>query len=414
MAVGDIFTSIFDVIKATWWIILPVALGFALADIWLQYIRIKFLLGIKWKLLEIHIPRSIEKTPKAMEQIFAALRSTYSFGIKFKDKYVKGKSEIWFSCEMVGYAGGVQFFIRTPEDHRNLVESSIYAQYPDAEISEADDYVSRLGLTIPNDIYDLFGMELILARESPYPIRTYPEFEEKTEEALIDPIAAITEVMSRLKDDEMIMIQILIRPTGDDWTKEAKEIINKMIGRGSKPASKSSPVANFIGDLAAAPFKVPAPREEKKEEKKEGKVSELTPGEKDIVAAIEHKISKVGFETLVRFAYVDSRDSFSRSNISAIVGAFHQFNTQNLNSFRPDTNTMTSVKKGFFQDRKTYLRKRRMFDRYRLRLIPPKASVLNTEELATIYHFPSIAVEAPLIRYTETKKGEPPQSLPIE
>jgi len=42
-----------------------------------------------------------------------------------------------------------------------------------------------------------------------------------------------------------------------------------------------------------------------------------------------------------------------------------------------------------------------------------KFPVLNTEELATIYHFPSLTIETPKLRRLETKKGGPPKGLPI-
>ena len=42
-----------------------------------------------------------------------------------------------------------------------------------------------------------------------------------------------------------------------------------------------------------------------------------------------------------------------------------------------------------------------------------KLFVLNTEELATIYHFPGSVAKTPTISRIESKKGEPPTALPI-
>ena len=39
--------------------------------------------------------------------------------------------------------------------------------------------------------------------------------------------------------------------------------------------------------------------------------------------------------------------------------------------------------------------------------------ILNTEELATIWHFPSVLIKAPLLQRTESKKASAPSSLPI-
>jgi hypothetical protein len=51
---------------------------------------------------------------------------------------------------------------------------------------------------------------------------------------------------------------------------------------------------------------------------------------------------------------------------------------------------------------------------YRERLMPKDVNILNTEELATIYHFPTKMVEAPMVHRIEAKKGEPPAGLPVE
>ena len=38
---------------------------------------------------------------------------------------------------------------------------------------------------------------------------------------------------------------------------------------------------------------------------------------------------------------------------------------------------------------------------------------LNVEELATLWHFPTITMKAPLVKKSESKRGEPPVGLPI-
>ena len=138
----------------------------------------------------------------------------------------------------------------------------------------------------------------------------------------------------------------------------------------------------------------------------------MTSGEKDVVAAIENKISKLGFESVIRFVYIDKAASFTRSNISAVLGALRQFNTQNLNALKPD-GLVTTKTKHPFKARKLYFRKRRIFDTYKLRLFPKKFSILNIEELATVYHYPTIFVEAPTLKRLESRRGEPPAELPI-
>lgn len=394
---------------------MPLALFFIFRELWLFYIRTLYLGSVKWKMLEVKVPREILKTPKAMEQIFAAVHGIYPYGFRFWEKYWEGKVDPWMSFELVGYAGGVYFYIYTPSQYRNLIESAIYAQYPDAEIMESSDYTELMPSILPNQTYDFWGTDFILTKDDAYPIRTYPYFEESQEEKRLDPVAAITEVMSNLKEGESIWLQILVRPTDDGWKKKAEELVGKLIGK--KTAKKTGFMdwlGTFLRNLLTAPFEPPTwpTGGGKSDDGPANLMMFLTPGEKDVVKAVEEKISKLGFECNLRFIYIDRRDSFTRANVSAIIGALRQFNTLNLNGFRINKYTMTRANQPF-KELKLRLRKHRLYELYRWRAFPAKFFILNIEELATVYHFPTMFVESPLIRRLESKKGEPPASLPI-
>jgi len=384
-------------------------------EVWLSMVRRLYVLKIPWKLLEIKIPREILKTPKAMEQVFAAVHSIKG-RIRFWDKWWKGKVPNWMSFELVGQAGGVHFYVRTPEEFRNLVESAIYAQYPDAEIVEVDDYINLLPAVLPNKIWDLWGANYILDRDSAYPLRTYEYFEERVKEKRLDPIAAITEAMAKTKADEMVWMQILVRPVGDDWKEEGEKLVGKLTGKKTaKEKTLWEDLEEFIINLIKAPV-TPPTWAEGGAEGSPGDVGALTPGGKDVVAAIENKISKLGFETILRFIYIDKAASFSRNNVAAVTSALNQFNTQHLNALKSHAGTATKTFQPF-KEHKLYYRKRKIFDDYRLRKFPstiklPQPPILNTEELATIYHPPTTFVEAPTLKRLESRRGEPPAELP--
>lgn len=415
---------IIDVLAVSWWLIIPIGLFFIWRDFWLWGLNRLWKKSIDWTLLEIKIPRNILKTPKAMENIFSALHAIYVTEPGFEDKYFKGSALSWFTLELVGYAGGVHFYIRCPKNFRNLVESAIYSEYPDAELAESEDYTQLMPEVLPNDVYDLWGNDFILAKENPYPIKTYEYFEADVEEQRLDPIAAITEVMSRLKEGEAIWLQYLVRPVSDYWKKEGEEIRDKIMQRKKEKEpgwldAIIDGLFQFLKNLSLAPAEHPIwPEGPKKDDKM--KMLHLSPGEREVLEAVENKIAKYGFETAIRFIYVDRQDSFTPANISAVNGAIKQFGSQNLNSFRPIGETVTFVTskkltyKSWFRQRRMYYRKRLIFDMYKLRWFPPKHSILNTEELATVFHFPIVSVEAPLLRRLETRKGEPPANLPFK
>jgi len=395
---------------------LPLALIFIFWEFWQYYIYIGYLRSQKWLLLEIKIPTMIEKDPKAMEQVFAAAYGIYSYGFRFWQKYWEGRlQEDFISFELVGYAGSVHFYIRTPDSYRNLIESAIYAQYPNAEIHLAEDYRNLMPKTLPNEVYDIWGTDYHLSKDDAYPIRTYEYFEASVKEKRLDPIAAITEVMSKLKDDEALWIQIFIRPTGDDWKKKGEALRDTLVGRkkpGSPPGFLEK-IWQFFRNLVIAPIEHPVWPEDAKREEQQTRMLLMTPGEKDIIEGLERKIGMLAFQTNIRFIYIDKRDSFTRSNVAATMSTFNQFNTQNLNSLRPNTSTFT-IARGLFKKRKLWYRKRRLYDSYQKLMWPKRKSILNVQELATLYHFPSIVVEAPMLRHLVSKKGEPPAGLPIE
>src|SRR3989344_5539427 len=386
----DIFYAIIKIFLGLWWLWLPVVLIALFIELWTKHLKTTAIKALKWTFLEVKVSRDIEKSPKSMEQIFSGLHGIIT-RIKFLDKYWKGKVQEWFSFEIAGIDGAVYFFIRTPEQFRNLVEAQIHAQYPDAEISEVLDYAGPIAKKVPSKTYDIGGAELILEKDDFYPIRTYPFFEEKEEERRVDPMASFLEILSKLKAGENILIQYLMKPTAEkEWKERGQEFINNLI--------KGILVYPIWG--------------EKKKEESKASVANLTTGEKALIEAIENKMAKLAFKACIRFAYIARSDIFSRANMAAINGAFKQFNTVNMNAFKSNGKAGTSADPPF-KKRKEFLKKQKFIERYANRKWPKKDFILNIEELATIYHYPILTVLTPTMRRVESKKAEPPVSLPI-
>jgi len=420
-----VFSNALKVFLFVWWAVVPVGLFLIFLKIRLIYLRTKFTESIKWKLFEIKVPKDILKTPKAMEQVIAGLYASYSYVSSRMKIYLEGAVEPWFSLEVAGYSGGAYFYIYGPADKQNVIESAIYSQYPDAEIKEADDYTELAPAALPNEVFDLFAGELILARESFYPIKVYHYFESVVEEQRLDPIAMLIETMSKLKEGEKVWFQILISPTGsltgNNWKKEGEEKIAEIIGKakGKKPGLGDEFNAWFR-NFFWAPVEVPSWPSEKKPEQF---LKFLSPDEQDLVKEIANKISKLGFEAFIRFVYIDDKDRFTGDNVTAIMGALHQFS--HYNSFKPlfltRYDTLFSKIVPSYKKWRTNYRKKRIFDYYKKRRFgiynktrPEKFPVFSNEELATLYHLPVTMVEAPKLRRQEFKKGGPPPNLPIE
>ena len=422
-ALVPIFQSIWAVWSEVWWFVVPIVLALMLWETWKLYLHIRFLKGIKWEVLEIKVPKNVLKTPKAMEQIFAAAHAPYSYGFRFYDKYWKGLGEYFFSFELVGRAGETHFYLRTPQQFRGMMESAIYGQYPDAEITEVDDYVEQMPHVLPNRDLDVAGFEEILGAPDPYPIRTYPMFEDSVEERRIDPIGAFVEALSKMKGDQQFWYQLIIVPTGEEFKEEGEKIIAKKLGLEDKEEKKGSLFPDLslgvsLGEALMGPFQHPGPAKDKKEENKvRTQRFIVSPLDKTRTEGIAEKIAKFGFEVTIRFLYLERRGETrdGDKNIMLAHGYIRQFNTQDMNALRPDSKTTSAsyAVRGAFKKMRLRWRKRIIYERYRHLTHQEKKPVLNIEELATIFHFPSTAVSTSELEKADSRKGTAPAGLPI-
>jgi len=389
-----------------WWA--PIILGIAAARTWVYYVRADYISKIKRVLLEVRIPHDTFKSPLAME---AALSGFHQVGreANWYKRYITGSTRPWFSLELVSIGGKIRFFIWAEESYKDIVQASLYAQYPTIEIYEAPDYTQHVPYGANPD-WSLWGLEFELTKPDPYPIKTYVDYgldKDPKEEFKVDPMTQMLEFLGSLKSDEQAWIQIVIRATKDtniragglfgvaqNWKKEGKDLIKEL----------KEEAAREIGT---------------KEEGEFSSFSPMTRGEIDIMNAIERSISKLGFDAGIRGIYLAKKDAFRPPNISGLIGSVKQFNSNSLNGFKPgsvitDFNYPWQDYKGIrLAEKKT-----QMYNAYvrRSYFYPPykrKWFVLNQEELATIFHFPGRVAETPTLDRIESKKAEPPGNLPM-
>jgi len=399
-------------------IIIPIVLIYIAVLLWVRYVQLKYISRLKPVLLEIKIPKDIQKSPLAMEIIFGAMQA--SGAATYTETYLEGKVTGWFSLELVSLAGQVHFYIWSSEPKfKKILEAQIYAQYPTVEVYEIPpekDYVKQF-------IYDplkniIWGLQFKLTKDDVYPIKTYIDYnmdKDQKDEYRIDPMTAVLEFLGSASKGHQIWMQILIKRHAKeglkefrlkekpDWKGKAEEEI-KSIRDKATPESK--------GDYPGFP--------------------NPTKGQVEAIAAIERSLSKMAFDTMIRGFYISDKDTFSSSYISGYIGVMRQYSSATLNGIKMGFWTDTS---DAFKDLCTifpFLRKRRdkvqekykieMFNAYKLRsfFYPPYQNyhqnpfILNTEELATIYHFPGNVSATPTLTKIASKKSEPPANLPIK
>lgn len=425
-----------QVVKNWWWLVLPFVFWKPFLFLWWWWRVDGFLKKQQAILLEIKLPKEILKPVRAMEMVLSSIQAAIYQPPDLWEKWIDGQVQLSVGLELVSIDGQPHFFVRTPKQFRDAVESSLYSQYPEIEIQEADDYTKYVPQSVPNKDWDMFGSDYKLVRDDHYPIKTYTEFEtekEKEEEEVVDPIAGLLEGMAKIKKGEQLWIQFLIEPYGDadlerslsGWRKKGEELRDKLARRpGASPAGKP-----IIQEAVEILVTGEVPKEKKEEKEIIPPEMKLTPGEREVLGAIEHKMSKPLLKTTVRFIYLGKRDIWFKPNFRLVFAYFNQYTTNNLNALFPDGRTLTKIKKALIfqflnmkliRSRRQYLRCRKLFRNYLKRFTPffPRPGgtyILNTEEVASLFHFPSERVApAPGVPRIETKKRGVPSSLPTE
>jgi len=222
----------------------------------------------------------------------------------------------------------------------------------------------------------------------------------------------------------------------DKWKKDGEALVDKLIGKKASPKkgklaeilSEFEPLVKDIEQDVGSIFGMPTVESEPttKRNSNDGGTSlmqHLSPGTRDIVAAIERNILKPGFEAIVRFCYIAPKDRYSLSHLSAFIGTLKQYNTQTLNAFKINGNSMSGAVAWWLpprMKRKRALYKKNLFLAYYKARKPFTDTVslksaqifLNTEELATIYHYPGLVAKAPLLPRIPMQRYEPPPNLP--
>lgn len=381
----------------------------------------------KYVVLAIDIPQINVQTPKAVEQLFSHLAGVFSKP-DLKGKFLEGYKQKWFSFEIISIEGYIQFIVWTEEQYRDLIETAMYAQYPEAEITEVEDYVSIAPDVYPNQEYDIWGGEFTLAEDAAFPIRTYEEFEHSISKdtVLKDPMGTMLESFSRIGHGEQMWFQILVEPIDNEWKESVIAKIKEFIGEEDAHAHGHGSPMSFLTDnflvnevkalIQEAGRQIAGMGGGHDEHAVEAKVDKnqlkyMTPGQVKLVEAMEKKIQKIGFKTNIRAVYLGRKEIFNTARgVAALKGSMSQFSVPTSNSIVVGKSTSDRKAKITNKKKKKYIK---AYKERKMGLDVP-SFVLNIEELATLWHFPMSHVKTPLLQKASSKAAEPPSGLPVE
>jgi len=408
-------------------------LGYTAHAFWLHYVQANFISGIEWVLLEIVPPRDVVRSPKAMELFLtnALYHMSKKGGL---ETYWQGAVWFWFSLEIVSIEGQVHFYIRTPSRVKGLIETQMYAQFPQAQVKVVEDYTLAVDKITPDSKWNLWGCEFKLVKPDVYPIKTYVDFgldKDPKEEMKVDPISPVVELFGSIGKGEQMWVQIVVTPSKKeypehahfwqdthDWIKEGEEQILKALKEFTNTRER---VDKTISKEVRSPDFM-----------------------KPMMEGAGRKMLKVGFDTGIRACYVAKKEDFNINNRRNLRLIFRQYANPYVNELTRINSTqadafgtnfianyipLSKVKIMRLADRMLLeYREREFFHppmRHKIHFPWPISpmifpnffhhhiNVLNSEEIATLWHFPGQILKVPTLERIESKEASPPTNLPI-
>lgn len=321
--------------------------------------------------------KDFKEMVSVMEQLYSSLKSIHSRKII---KKILGQD--FLSFEYIADQGNIYFFLVVPKNYKHLIEKQINGFYPDAIIEETTE------INIFKDKKFHVGTYINTSKEFFFPIKTYQNLES-------DGINNITNAFSKLEDDESAAIQILLRPVDDDWQKDCSKA-SSAIMKWKKAWFSLNPfklIVSFIGMFITAP-------DDENNSNNENETSALT---QERAKTVDEKWDKTWFEVVIRVIAAWNNKQMVDAELTNIISAFSQFSSPDFNKF---SSTLYHSDAKLIQN---------YIYRYFRKPFYLKKMVLNTQEIASIYHFPHIKYNrTPEIKWQNFKIVKAPSDIPKE
>jgi hypothetical protein len=391
---------------------LPFLLFFVFFHLWMEYVQTHYDLSQGRTTLEIQFPQEVLKSPLAMELVLQQLYQTASPDNHIQT-YWDGKKPPVYGLEIVSDGGRIHFYISTPQKKfKNMWEAQLYAQYPGIIIKELPvDYTAE----IPWDPtkYGYFSLHFRLRKPDAYPIKTYIDYGLDKEQAQTlkdsvvyktDPITPMLEFLGSIGPKEKVWVQILISAH-----REVNFKVGSLHAHGDWQHDVEKEIENILGK-----------RKKKEDEEEKGAPGQITPTERDTIAALERSMSKYAFNTKIRCTYIGELDGgfLPGERIGPIISMWRSFDDIRRNSI--GLAWRTDYDWNWWQDptgKKKIAHKKRELIHHKLRAWEPQNSrdngfILTTEEIATIFRPVGQTALTPSIERVASARSEAPPNLP--
>lgn len=353
-------------------------------------------------LLRIRCGKENERGPYYSEPAISAIHS-------LKGKHANVNLEVG-----MGNDGKIALFVRSTKQSVRLIEGQLYAQYPDIDIELAYDDPFAV-----SDLEEVYWLDLKLQEPEVFPIKRHPQFDDLLMRVNVDPIAGISSSLARYDIPGMrAHVQIALHPVGGSFRKRALRFL-PLLKRGMPSVSDKYanvftrmvlargwkrllffPIATLMGGFRAwigrklVPVSLDVNAGLEREDEAEKQVARSHDRE-DPIAGAQDKVNRLLFASNVRLSVIVPRgkkeEAFAK--LSEMVGSFRQFALPHSNEFAGTSPKRTDT----------------------LQLgLGSSSYILSVEEVATMWHLPTLHVQTPNLDWVLSKKLEPPLNLPLQ
>lgn len=321
-------------------------------------------------------PKSLEelsKLQKQEKQWINCMDDFYSGLTGIRKKTLFGPTP-WVSFEIAKVGEEIRFYVAASKDYEGFIEKQIYSNFPEAEVEKTQDF------NIFKEKEYVVGGTIKIQQSFILPIRTYTTLE-------TDPLSSLTHALTKLKEKEEAVIQIIIRNTLKNWEIRARKVVDEM-----------SMGKNFYQALSATGLMSTLKGQDSQRDYSQFPTM-MSVGEEDVIKAIKMKTEKDCFETNIRIIVSIEGRERAEEVFSQISNAFEIFSTPRLNSFVIRKSGGGGLKKLIYE--------------YSFRTFSLQEKIVfSTEELTSIFHFPTPYSKTPTVRELKARKAPPPVELP--
>ncbi len=324
---------------------------------------------LETKLVSIRIPKPVGENKDLKKEI--------NISEQLFNSVAAFKSPIAFEIAVPHVGSEINFYASMPARFADAFVKQIQSLWSDSIVEMAEDY----------NVFNYAGVSVgatVLEKERfVLPIRTYEEMEADTFLPILGGLSRINDV------GEGGSVQFVIRPADKNFKREAQNAL-KALKKGWKLGDVLKSNLNFsFSDLSSALKGSP-----KKDEKESLRVDE------EAVKIINAKLTKPLFEVNVRIVASAPSQFQAESILDGLTAGFSQLAAPNRNEFK-----ITRVKDN----------DREFFHNYSFRGFNSKRTmVLNSGELASIFHLPTSFTDIPNVKYVKSKEAPPPANLSKE